>query len=203
MAAFTGGDKFAAKLNAIAAKLVKAHSVQVGFLEGSSYPDGTSQPEVAAIMEFGATIQVDAHQQTVYRKIDKAGNLMKGGKFVKRKSSNFATDHAVGAHTITIPPRPFMRRTVAKNSPGWGKIVAGLMASKKFDSAIVLKKMGEVIADQIRQSIEELTDPPLAASTVRAKSRGGSSAASLGILGPAKPLVNTGHMLNSVDYKVE
>lgn len=49
-----GGDKLEAALNKLASKLEKGGSVKVGFLEGSTYPDGTSIPLVAAINEYGA-----------------------------------------------------------------------------------------------------------------------------------------------------
>jgi hypothetical protein len=48
------GDKLNAALSEIAAKLKNASGVKVGFLSNATYPDGTSVPMVAAIMEFGA-----------------------------------------------------------------------------------------------------------------------------------------------------
>ena len=54
MTAFTGGEKLQAHLAQMAEKVSNASSVKVGFLEGSTYPDGTSVPMVAAINEFGA-----------------------------------------------------------------------------------------------------------------------------------------------------
>lgn len=53
MATIKGGDKLAAALKKISAKASKAASVQVGFLEGSTEPDGTSIPMIAALNEFG------------------------------------------------------------------------------------------------------------------------------------------------------
>ena len=50
----SGGDKLEAKLRKIAQKLANGGTLRVGFLEGSTYPDGTSVPMVAAIQEFGA-----------------------------------------------------------------------------------------------------------------------------------------------------
>jgi len=49
-----GGDKFEARLKQIAERLGANPTVSVGFPEGSTYPDGTSLPLVAAINEFGA-----------------------------------------------------------------------------------------------------------------------------------------------------
>ena len=49
--------------------------------------------------------------------------------------------------------------------------------------------MGQGISGQLKQSIVDTNEPPLAASTIARK-------------GFAKPLVDTGHMLQSVDYEV-
>jgi hypothetical protein len=52
MAKVTGGEKLIQALTKYAGpKLV---TLRVGFLEGATYPDGTSVPMVAAIQEFGA-----------------------------------------------------------------------------------------------------------------------------------------------------
>lgn len=53
MVAFTGGDKLLAKLAEISLNVSKASSVEIGFLDGATYPDGTSVPMVAAMNEFG------------------------------------------------------------------------------------------------------------------------------------------------------
>jgi hypothetical protein len=56
MAAMTGGDKLMAYMTTINARLAATGagpSVQIGFLEGSRYPDGTSIPEIAFYNEFG------------------------------------------------------------------------------------------------------------------------------------------------------
>ncbi|WP_144378523.1 hypothetical protein [Mesorhizobium amorphae] len=53
MVAFTGGDKLVAKLAEIAQSVSNASSVEIGFLDGATYPDGTPVPLVAAMNEFG------------------------------------------------------------------------------------------------------------------------------------------------------
>ena len=53
MASVTGGDKLKAALDKIAGGLSKRIVLNVGFLEGATYPDGTSVPLVAAMNEFG------------------------------------------------------------------------------------------------------------------------------------------------------
>lgn len=54
MAELKGGNTWQKALDAIAVNVSKASSVSVGFLEGATYPDGTSVPLVAAIQEYGA-----------------------------------------------------------------------------------------------------------------------------------------------------
>jgi len=150
---------FDAKLREMAAHLGKANTVRVGFLEGATYPDGTSVATVAAVQEFGSP----------------ANN---------------------------IPPRPFFRSMIAAKSPRWGDGVATVLKANGYDADRALHQVGDAIKGQLQQSIVDTNSPPLAPATIAAKSKGGTSAASLGVLGPAKPLVDTGHMLNSVDYEV-
>lgn len=54
MVSIKGGEKAVAALQKMAQRVSAARSVRVGFLEGSTYPDGTSIPMVAAIHNFGA-----------------------------------------------------------------------------------------------------------------------------------------------------
>ena len=55
---FTGGSKLEAALKRIGKSLTNAASVDIGFMEGATYPDGTSVALVAAINEFGRTVTV-------------------------------------------------------------------------------------------------------------------------------------------------
>lgn len=54
---FRGGAALEAKLKEIADRAGKAGTLKVGFLEGATYPDGTSVPFVAAMNEYGHTVQ--------------------------------------------------------------------------------------------------------------------------------------------------
>lgn len=55
MAQVSGGDKLDAALSKLRDRILNAHEVRVGFLEGAEYPDGTlNVPTVAAINNFGA-----------------------------------------------------------------------------------------------------------------------------------------------------
>lgn len=196
-----GGSQFEQKLNELAAKLSGNPSVRVGFLEGATYPDGTSVPYIAALNEFGGTFTVPARKQTIYRKVDKHGNFLRKGRFVKRKAANFESTHDVAAHQRTQPPRPFFRRMIAAKKAEWGPALGVQLKKTDYDARRSLDVIGAGIAGQLRQSIVDLVDPPLAPSTIAAKSRGKVNKVA-GVLGPAKPLVWTGHMLQSVDHEV-
>ena len=95
-------------------------------------------------------------------------------------ANNFGTDR--------IPPRPFFSNMVRAKSKEWGPALAiQLAAGKSIPQALAI--LGEGIRGQLQQSIRDTNSPPLAESTIRAK-------------GFDKPLIDTAHMINSVDYEV-
>ena len=190
MDGLSGGNKLQAYLDALVAKVGSGQAVRVGFLEGATYPDGTPVAQVAAAQEFGATINVPEHEQTIYRKVNDSGEFAANGRFVKAAKSNFATTHTVPAHVVTIPARPFFRRMIDEKSKKWGAQSGKALKSSEFDAAKALSMMGQLIRRQLQGSIRALTDPPLSASTIKDK-------------GFAKPLIDTGHMRNSVDFEVD
>lgn len=89
----------------------------------------------------------------------------------------------------TIPPRPFFRDMIDKYSETWAPTVAAALKASDYDAAKALGQLGELMDGQIRQSIQDTNAPPLAKSTIRRK-------------GFDKPLIDKGHMWNSVDHKV-
>lgn len=95
-----------------------------------------------------------------------------------------------GSSSQGIPPRPFFRTMIAKDAPGWGGEMAKVLKATDYDAAQTLGLMGERLKGQLQASIKATTSPALAPSTIAAK-------------GFAQPLVDTGHMLNSVDFEVE
>ena len=192
MATVSGGDKLQSALQKISDKLGASGggpSVAVGYLEGTTYPDLTSLPMVAATMEFGGTINRAAATQTIHRLKNAKGAFLRKGRFVKASKANHVTTHAVGAYTITIPPLPYFRPMIASKGPTWGKDIARLLKKNNYDGPKTLKGMGEIIQGQLRASIDAVTSPPLKASTIRRK-------------GFSKPLIDSGVMRRDVDYKV-
>lgn len=87
------------------------------------------------------------------------------------------------------PPRPFFRQAIAKHKGEWPAAIAGLLKANNMDAVKTLNLTGEAIVGQIKQSIIDLVDPPLAPSTVQRK-------------GFDKPLIERGIMLNAVSHEV-
>lgn len=147
MATISGGAKLDGYLKRLAKKVATPGTLRVGFLEGRTYPDGTSVPLVAAIQNFGAPAR-------------------------------------------WIPPRPFFSNMIADKAAGWGPALGKILEANGNDGAAALALMGEGIKGQLQQSIRDTNAPPLAESTIARK-------------GFEKPLVDTGLMLNSVDFEVK
>ncbi|WP_165430942.1 hypothetical protein [Atlantibacter hermannii] len=87
------------------------------------------------------------------------------------------------------PPRPFFRNMIADNKDNWPDDIGRIAQATGFDGEQTLGLMGEHIKGQLQQSIRELMEPPLSPVTIEKK-------------GFDKPLIDTGHMLNSVDYDI-
>lgn len=100
------------------------------------------------------------------------------------------------------PPRPFFRNMITDRSQMWPRELGSILQASGFDAARSLGLMGERIKGQLQESIRSFAEPPLAESTIKAKSRGRVDEHPAGY-GPEKPLIRTGHMLNSVDYDVQ
>lgn len=90
--------------------------------------------------------------------------------------------------TYNIPPRPFFRNAINKNSDKWGKIFLQGMQKQGARNAFGL--LGERIRKDIVQSINDTNEPPNSPVTIARK-------------GSSKPLVDTGLMRASVNYRIK
>lgn len=189
----SGGERLMEALRKIDAKLASAGNqpeVRIGFLEGSTYPDGKSLPANAALQEFGGTVQIPAGTVTVYRKVAPDGShFLRDGRFVKRREANFSSTHATPARSVTIPPRPFFRDMIKARGKTWGKEIAVRLKVNDFDVGKTLGQMGALVQGQLMQSITDTNTPPNAPMTIARK-------------GFNDPLIDTGFMRSRVDYEV-
>jgi len=92
--------------------------------------------------------------------------------------------------TSRAPPRPAIRNMIREKSSTWSASAAAILKHTNNDVPRTLQLLGEGIKGQWQQSIRDLWSPPLAQSTVDRK-------------GFDKPLIETGHMLNSVGVEVK
>lgn len=146
-----------------------------------------------SVRRVGTSPGVQRALADISRRLDRARTLRVG--FLANATYPDGTPVAAVAAfqdfgTRTIPPRPFFRNMVAEKSSEWPAAIARALADNNYDAERALRIVGEAIAGQLRQSIIDTNEPPLADRTAQRK-------------GHAKPLVDTGHMLNSVDYEVE
>ncbi len=95
-----------------------------------------------------------------------------------------------GVPSHNQPPRPFFRRMISKNKGSWAGDSAKLLKQYDYDVPETLGVMGDVIKEQLEDSIRELKSPPLSPVTIQRK-------------GFSKPLIDTGNMLNSVTKVVK
>lgn len=114
----------------------------------------------------------------------------RAGKVVQTSDVNVATVAAAQEFgTDTIPPRPYFRNMIAAKKASWGPAAAKLLKENDYDIDLTLNQVGLGVKGQLQQSILDTNAPPLADSTIKAK-------------GFDKPLIDTGHMINSVDYEI-
>lgn len=103
-----------------------------------------------------------------------------------------------------IPPRSFMRTTIAEQSQEWSKQfgrASVAIIKGKIEPAAALEQLGALAAGDVKKKISEISSPPLKESTIAARLRKRADKKTVGKL--TKPLVDTGIMLASVTHVVE
>lgn len=134
----------------------------------------------------------------------------KAGWFESAKYENgtpvayVASIQEFGSPQQKIPPRPFMRKTIAEETEAWRAylasgaraILAGNETTISVMEAVAMKAAGD-----IAHTISEITSPALKEATVKARMRKYADKGTVGSL--TKPLVDTGYMVSSVTGVVE
>lgn len=97
-----------------------------------------------------------------------------------------------------IPPRSFMRSTVAEQKDAWKTTLAKgarYVLAGELTVEQMLDVLGQSAAGQIKEKIASITAPGLSGATIASRLRRNNTS--------TKPLVDTGYMISSVDSKVE
>lgn len=123
----------------------------------------------------------------------KVGILRGAGKHADSDITiaKIAAFHEFG--TSRVPERSFLRSTMDEKASEIASLTRKLNASivdGKQDQAGALGVLGAFIANLFRKKINSGLKPPLKPATIRRK-------------GSSKPLIDTGQLINSIDYEVE
>jgi hypothetical protein len=178
MATIKGGQKLVDKLKVLAEHIGSAKAVSIGFLAGATYPNGTSVPMVASIQEYGAPSR-------------------------------------------GIPARPFFRNMIATKKAEWPKAIAYALKDSDLDALTALHQVGHAVKGQLQQSIVDTNSPALSKITVMLRGMRANDPTLIvtgKTVGEAarrvaqgktnygastKPLIDSGDLLNAVDYEVK
>ena len=176
MAALKGGDKLTTRLKQIAANLATASVVEVGFMEGSTEPDGTSTPMVAALNEFGTKT---APPRPFFRTMIKKENASWPGKIgAALKANDYRASIALDLVGQNI--QEALQQSIADlMSPALSPITVMLRGMRSHDQGLVVT--GKTVGEAARRVAEGKTN--YGAST--------------------KPLVDSGTMLRSPTHLVK
>lgn len=177
MAEVKGGQQLDNVLRAIAKKL-KGGTVRVGFLEGSTYPDGTSVATVAAIQEFGAPARGIPPRPFFRNMIKQNAASWPGAVKAVLEFTGGDSERAFQIMGDRIAGQ-LRKSIVATNDPPLSAVT--VLLRSRFPG-------GQYGASDVWQAMHDVAtqDHPLASG-----------------MASDKPLVWTGHMLASVDYEVQ
>lgn len=128
-----GGDRMSGALGSILARIGSGRAVRVGFLEGSTYPDGTSVPMVAAVQEFGAPAAGIPSRPFFRNMIAEKSPAWSGELGSVLKSANYDTDVALGRMGERIGSQ-LQRSILDTNSPALSEQT---VARKGFDKPLI------------------------------------------------------------------
>ena len=168
--------------------------IRVGVQADATDESGGQLARIAAINEFGGTINMPAREQTVYRQANKAKTgFNRKGRFVRKEKSNFSTTHHVDAYTVNIPARPFLRSAFDENVEEIDKFAKGKVmevARRETSPEAALSKIGQEMQKIVQKKIRTGPFAPNAPSTKRKKKS-------------SKPLIDKGNLRQSIRYEIK
>jgi hypothetical protein len=106
-----------------------------------------------------------------------------------------------------IPPRPFMRNTLAEKKGEWLRIIRSRASANPDDIRGAFELAGEVASKDVMKTIEDGQFEALADSTVEKKRNRGKThvnkkGAKPASNNPEHPLIDTGAMQEAITYEV-
>lgn len=179
-------------------KELKDFKISAGWFENSRYDAETPIAGIAAVQNYGASINNPGG--TPYF----ISELAKRAVFVHKNTPFSIGLPLTKPHNIIIPPRPFFDNAKRRIQGVEGKkILLGEMI-KVFEGKQTMEqaanKLGMWLQKVIQEEIKKISAPPLAPSTIRQRN---SQYDSKSKNKSTKPLNDSGLMFNSVQYKAE
>ena len=154
-------------------------------IQGGKTKDGTADlVTVATVQEFGAMI-------FQHPKVKKDGSFANNGRFAKKSKANFSSTHRSMGRLIIIPERSFIRATFDEKSDEIGERAESAVTAiiNGADVSKALARTGQYIEGEIKRKIGSGPFTPNSPATIRKKKS-------------SKPLIDTGHMRQSVRYEI-
>lgn len=148
--------------------------------------------------------QLEIMLKNVGNKVGKVGWLDGSAYGDGETVATVAAIQELGYPPKNIPPRPFMRITIANKQQDWKRLAeSGAKAIAKGNSnmSAVMEGIGFKAAGDVRKTISLIQNPLLSPVTIAARRNRRSDKKTVGNL--TKPLVDTGFMLNSLTNSVE
>lgn len=145
----------------------KNKSLKVGVMGNKTYPDGELVSYVAYVNEYGYKGMIPGRKQTIYHSVNQDGAMRNDGRFVRKASANLERVVDVPSYELDIPSRPFFRTAIANNKDKLREIIAKAIREGGVERG--MRIAGEFMSDALQESVMTWTDPPNAASTVKAK----------------------------------
>lgn len=176
--------------------------IQAGWFETAKYDNGTPIGGIAAVQNYGATINHPGGTAYFFSELAQRVVFISSSSHLGHEllSKGIKTK----PHTIVIPPTHFMENCQKTNKEKWKELIKKAWAAVflgKIEADKAMEQMGMVIEGDISKSIAAVNSPPLKASTIRQKRSKYKDTKTTGSLD--KRLVNQGIMLDSVSHKVE
>jgi hypothetical protein len=198
------GVKWKTKVNKLpemtaTAEAIGNHKVKVGAFKGEN-------AWIAGVHEFGCDIRakraryltVPIHPDSVGKKAREIPDLFffeaaSGEKFLAKGDGDNLIFYYWLTPSVKIPERSFLRtghdenhaRVLEQTERALGQVLAGKMSMDKL-----LDTYGEQMASAIKNKIRDINSPPNSPVTILAK-------------GSSNPLIDSGGLLESIDWKKE
>lgn len=180
-------DKMREELTKALNKLNTNKFVTVGIHESDNARagDGMTNAKLGAIQHYGATINHPGG--TSYGYTSKKDMIAGKVRFLK-SGTGHAEMGTTAAHTITIPPRPWLDTGLASVTPEIIDTIVDSIADGELMDQI-LNRIGVVAVAGVQNYMDELDSPPNAPGTIAKK-------------GSDNPLIDTGELKQSVTYAI-